>query len=81
MPTSTFTIAVGKWQEAKSLPHNHEEGKSEEPCAKSDRWVISLTLACNGKLFVLYWNLWRLFITAETLNIQEVGLRTKAVKT
>ncbi|XP_053481022.1 aminopeptidase O isoform X2 [Ictalurus furcatus] len=37
MPTSTFTIAVGKWQEAKSLPHNHEEGKSEEPCAKSDR--------------------------------------------
>ncbi|XP_027023384.1 aminopeptidase O isoform X2 [Tachysurus fulvidraco] len=36
MPASTFTIAVGKWQEAKSLPHNHEEVKSEEPCAKSD---------------------------------------------
>ncbi|XP_060738148.1 aminopeptidase O [Tachysurus vachellii] len=37
MPASTFTIAVGKWQEAKSLPHNHEEVKSEEPCTKSDR--------------------------------------------
>ncbi|XP_060787904.1 aminopeptidase O isoform X4 [Neoarius graeffei] len=37
MPASTFTIAVGKWQEAKSLPHNHEEEKSEESWTKSGR--------------------------------------------
>ncbi|KAM9475664.1 aminopeptidase O isoform 2-T3 [Clarias gariepinus] len=37
MPASTFTIAVGKWQEAKSLPHNQEEGKSEKTCAKLDQ--------------------------------------------
>lgn len=53
MPASTFTIAVGKWQEAKSLPHNYEEQKSEEPGAESYQWVISLTLACDRKLFVL----------------------------
>lgn len=37
MPASTFTIAVGKWQETKSLPHNYKEKKSEEPCAESDQ--------------------------------------------
>ncbi|XP_036434254.1 aminopeptidase O isoform X2 [Colossoma macropomum] len=34
MPASTFTIAVGKWQEARVSAHNLEEGESEEPCAK-----------------------------------------------
>ncbi|TTH08275.1 Aminopeptidase O [Bagarius yarrelli] len=37
MPASTFTIAVGKWQEAKSLPHNHEDLK----CEKSDGGSIT----------------------------------------
>ncbi|KAI5614025.1 aminopeptidase O [Silurus asotus] len=36
MPASTFTIAVGKWQEVKSLLCNSEEGKSEVPCTKLD---------------------------------------------
>lgn len=68
MPASTFTIAVGKWQEAKSLPHNHEEGKSEESCTKSDRWVLSLTLACDVKLFALYWKLWHLCIYSRKFD-------------
>lgn len=29
MPASTFTIAVGTWQEAKTLPDKHEEWKED----------------------------------------------------
>ncbi|KAL6458827.1 hypothetical protein MHYP_G00322990 [Metynnis hypsauchen] len=39
MPASTFTIAAGKWQEARVRAHNLEEGESEEPYAK---------LTCRG---------------------------------
>ncbi|XP_017570258.1 aminopeptidase O [Pygocentrus nattereri] len=42
MPASTFTIAAGKWQEARVRVHNLEEGESEEPCA---------TLTCRGMTY------------------------------
>ncbi|TSL10196.1 Aminopeptidase O [Bagarius yarrelli] len=38
MPASTFTIAVGKWQEAKSLPHNHEDLKCEKSDGRNLDW-------------------------------------------
>ncbi|XP_072537952.1 aminopeptidase O [Salminus brasiliensis] len=34
MPASTFTIAVGMWQEARAGAPNLEEGKNEEPSAE-----------------------------------------------
>lgn len=83
MPASTFTIAVGKWQEAKPLPHNNEKQKREEPRVKSDWWVITSLRYVTWRCLccVVLWNLWHFCVTAETLIIQKAGLRAKAVKT
>lgn len=43
MPASTFTIAVGQWQEARVNIPNFEVEKTDETCVKVPRYVVHVT--------------------------------------
>ncbi|XP_062854997.1 aminopeptidase O [Trichomycterus rosablanca] len=56
MPASTFTIAIGKWQEAKTLADKREGQKNDEQCAELECKSLKADRSCENQSLTTFIN-------------------------